>query len=84
MQFLESLSLWTYLDKHAEPIKTIKVYDRISTNKILFSNNIDKLENIRKRLINSSRKSSLFNMKKYTDNFSVVLREIFNSCRVEN
>jgi len=39
-QFLESLSLWTYLDKHAEPIKTIKVYDRISTNKILFSNNI--------------------------------------------
>ena len=51
---------------------------------ILFSNNVYELENIRKRLINSSRKSSLFNMKKYADNFSVVLREIFNSCRVEN
>ena len=51
---------------------------------ILFSNNVYELENIRKRLINSSRKSSLFNMKKYADNFSVVLREIFNSCRAEN
>jgi predicted O-linked N-acetylglucosamine transferase (SPINDLY family) len=51
---------------------------------ILFSSNVHELENIRKRLINSSRKSSLFNMKKYADNFSVVLREIFNSCCAEN
>ena len=39
-QFLESLSLWRLLERHAEPIKKINVYDRISSNKILFSNNI--------------------------------------------
>ena len=38
--FLESLSLWGYLDKYAEPIKNINVYDRSSHNKILFSNQI--------------------------------------------
>ena len=39
-RFLESLSLWGFLENYAEPIKAIKVYDRVSTNKILFSNNI--------------------------------------------
>ena len=39
-QFLEDLSLWSSLDKYAEPIKEINVYDRSSKNKILFSNNI--------------------------------------------
>ena len=38
--FLESLSLWGYLDRYAEPIKNINVYDRSSNNKILFSNQI--------------------------------------------
>ena len=38
--FLENISLWDHLDKHAEPIKNINVYDRASTNKILFSHNI--------------------------------------------
>ena len=38
--FLESLSLWSYLDRYAEPIKNINVYDRSSNNKILFSNQI--------------------------------------------
>ena len=38
--FLESLSLWGYLDRYAEPIKNINVYDRSSHNKILFSNQI--------------------------------------------
>jgi predicted O-linked N-acetylglucosamine transferase (SPINDLY family) len=51
---------------------------------ILFSNNVDELENIRKKLINFSRKSSLFNMKKYADNFSIILRETFSSCCTEN
>jgi len=51
---------------------------------ILFSNNVDELENIRKKLINFSRKSSLFNMKKYANNFSTILREAFNSCYTEN
>jgi predicted O-linked N-acetylglucosamine transferase (SPINDLY family) len=51
---------------------------------ILFSNNIVELENIRKRLINFSRKSSLFNMKKYADNFSIILREAFSFCCTEN
>jgi predicted O-linked N-acetylglucosamine transferase (SPINDLY family) len=51
---------------------------------ILFSNNVDELENIRKKLINFSRKSSLFNMKKYANNFSIILREAFNSCYTEN
>ena len=39
-RFLEGLSLWVSLSKHAESIKTIKVYDRASTNNIVFSNNI--------------------------------------------
>ncbi|MDC0498826.1 FAD-dependent monooxygenase [Alphaproteobacteria bacterium] len=38
--FLESLSLWSFLDAHAEPIKNINVYDRSSRNKILFKNQI--------------------------------------------
>ena len=39
-QFLDSLSLWDCLEKHAEPIKTINIYNRTSANKILFSNKI--------------------------------------------
>ena len=38
--FLEHLSLWSYLEKVAEPIKNIKVYDRSSRNKIFFNNEI--------------------------------------------
>ena len=38
--FLENLSLWRHLKHFAEPIKTIKVYDRSSSNKILFNNEI--------------------------------------------
>ena len=38
--FLEELSLWGLLKNHVEPIKTIKVYDRSSNNKILFNNQI--------------------------------------------
>ena len=38
--FLESLSLWGSLDKFAESIKAINVYDRTSEKKILFTNNI--------------------------------------------
>ncbi len=36
--FLESLSLWGFLERCAEPIKNINVYDRSSHNKILFNN----------------------------------------------
>ncbi len=36
--FLESLSLWNFLESHAEPIKNINVYDRFSSNKIFFKN----------------------------------------------
>ena len=36
--FLESLSLWGFLESYAEPIKYINVYDRSSLNKILFNN----------------------------------------------
>ena len=38
--FLESLSLWSYLESYVEPIKNINVYDRSSHNKILFNNQI--------------------------------------------
>ena len=38
--FLESLSLWGYLDRYAEPIKNINVYDRSTRNKIIFNNQI--------------------------------------------
>ena len=38
--FLDSLSLWVFLDSYAEPIKNINVYDRSSSNKILFNNQI--------------------------------------------
>ena len=38
--FLESLSLWSFLENYAEPIKTIKVYDRSSRSKIHFKNQI--------------------------------------------
>ena len=39
-RFLESLSLWGFLESYAEPIKNINVYDRSSRNKILFNNQI--------------------------------------------
>ena len=38
--FLENLSLWSFLESYAEPIKNINVYDRSSQNKIIFSNQI--------------------------------------------
>ena len=36
--FLESLSLWSELQLCAEPIKMIKVFDRVKSNKIFFEN----------------------------------------------
>ncbi len=36
--FLESLSLWGFLENYAEPIKNINVYDRSSCNNIFFKN----------------------------------------------
>ncbi len=39
-QFLETLSLWRFLKPFAEPIKSIKVYDRSSSNKIFFNHQI--------------------------------------------
>ncbi len=38
--FLDRISLWSSVKKYAEPIKTIKVYDRSSKNKIYFNNQI--------------------------------------------
>jgi ubiquinone biosynthesis UbiH/UbiF/VisC/COQ6 family hydroxylase len=38
--FLESLSLWEFLESYTESIKNINVYDRSSLNKILFKNQI--------------------------------------------
>jgi predicted O-linked N-acetylglucosamine transferase (SPINDLY family) len=46
---------------------------------ILFSSNINELENTRKKLRMFSRNSALFDMKKYANNFSIALREAFNS-----
>ena len=36
--FLETLSLWQYLEPYAEPIQKIEVHNRSSKNKILFNN----------------------------------------------
>ena len=38
--FLEGLTLWSFLENYAEPIKNINVYDRSSRNKIFFKNQI--------------------------------------------
>ena len=38
--FLENLSLRSFLESYAEPIKNINVYDRSSRNKIFFNNQI--------------------------------------------
>ena len=81
-----------FISKCGESInKNLNMHDWIADDEedyvrkaILFSNNVDELENIRKKLINFSRKSSLFNMKKYADNFSIILRETFSSCCTEN
>ena len=37
-QFLDKLFLWNGIKQNAEPIKTIKVFDRSPSNKILFEN----------------------------------------------
>ena len=37
-QFLDELSLWKGIKKNAQPIKSIKVFDRSPVNKILFKN----------------------------------------------
>ena len=37
-QFLDKLFLWSGIKQNAEPIKTIKVFDRSPSNKILFEN----------------------------------------------
>lgn len=46
---------------------------------IFFSKDINKLENIKKKLRMISRKSSLFDMKKYTNNFANILRRAFEN-----
>jgi len=51
---------------------------------ILFSSNVNELENVRKKLRIHSRNSSLFDMKKYANNYSIVLREAFNSSLQED
>ena len=83
--FLESLSLWGYLDKYAEPIKNINVYDRSSHNKILFSNQIKNkklgyvIENkqFSKILINQLKK---FKNTKLQYGFNLVNAELNDKC----
>ncbi len=65
--FLESLFLWKKIERFAEPIQAIKVYNRSSKNKILFKNEIinNKLGYVveNKKLSNVLR-SSLLKFKK--------------------
>jgi predicted O-linked N-acetylglucosamine transferase (SPINDLY family) len=76
-----------FISKCGESINNnLNMYDWIANHEedyirkaISFSNNIDQLENIRKKLINFSRKSPLFDMKKYSNNFSSILRERYKS-----
>ena len=83
--FLESLSLWSYLDRYAEPIKNINVYDRSSHNKILFSNQIKNkklgyvIENkqFSKILINQLKK---FKNTKLQYGFNLVNAELNDKC----
>ena len=83
--FLESLSLWGYLDRYAEPIKNINVYDRSSHNKILFSNQIKNkklgyvIENkqFSKILINQLKK---FKNTKLQYGFNLVNAELNDKC----
>ena len=41
-RFLESLSLWNNLEPYCEPIKTIKVFNRLPKNTISFNNQVKK------------------------------------------
>jgi 2-octaprenyl-6-methoxyphenol hydroxylase len=83
--FLESLSLWDYLVRYAEPIKNINVYDRSSHNKILFSNQIKNkklgyvIENkqFSKILINQLKK---FKNTKLQYGFNLVNAELNDKC----
>ena len=83
--FLESLSLWSHLDRYAEPIKNINVYDRSSHNKILFSNQIKNkklgyvIENkqFSKILINQLKK---FKNTKLQYGFNLVNAELNDKC----
>ena len=74
--FLESLFLWKKIERFAEPIKAIKVYNRSSKNKILFKNEIinNKLGYVveNKKLSNILR-SSLLKFKKIKTFFLIIL-----------
>ena len=81
-----------FVSKCGESINNnLNMYDWIADNEedyirraILFSSNVNELENVRKKLRIHSRNSSLFDMKKYANNFSIVLREAFNSSLQED
>jgi predicted O-linked N-acetylglucosamine transferase (SPINDLY family) len=81
-----------FVSKCGESINNnLNMHDWIADNEedyirraILFSSNVNELENVRKKLRIHSRKSSLFDMKKYANNFSIVLREAFNSSLQED
>ena len=81
-----------FVSKCGESINNnLNMYDWIADNEedyirraILFSSNVNELENVRKKLRIFSRNSSLFDMKKYANNFSIVLREAFNSSLQED
>ena len=81
-----------FVSKCGESINNnLNMHDWIADNEedyirraILFSSNVNELENVRKKLRIFSRNSSLFDMKKYANNFSIVLREAFNSSLQED
>ena len=81
-----------FVSKCGESINNnLNMHDWIADNEedyirraILFSSNINELENVRKKLRIHSRNCSLFDMKKYANNFSIVLREAFNSSLQED
>lgn len=81
-----------FVSKCGESINNnLNMYDWIADNEedyirraILFSSNVNELENVRKKLRIHSRNSSLFDMKKYANNFSIVLKEAFNSSLQED
>ena len=81
-----------FVSKCGESINNnLNMHDWIADNEedyirraILFSSNVNELENVRKKLRIHSRNSSLFDMKKYANNFSIVLREAFNSSLQED
>ena len=81
--FFEEIGLWKYIEKYAEPIKDIRVFDRSANNKIDFKNT--KKNNFLGYVVkNYFLKTSLIKLLKKSQNIKILDKTSLNNILVDD